>query len=223
MKRHLLPLSCTLVAGALLVSGAAGAQQARSGGGGNQQLVEQLQQLASERTDLRAQNAKLQKDLDDARMQLDALKQQVTAAKSGTAHVAADLATARASIQAEKDNSAKSMVDARAKMQELVDRFRETAGTLRDTENDRAQARQQLVQSKLALDKCAQRNTEISQVTNEVLDRYQHQGALSSLARTEPFSQIKRTQVDNLVLEDRQRVEELRVKDAASPSSAPAR
>lgn len=220
MNCRISAFSYVLVAIAVLAGGSADAQQARSGGGGSEQLVLQLQQLASERTELQAQNATLQKSLDDTRKQLDSLKQQLAAAKSGAAHSQADLsaalASARESAQAAKDNSAKNIADAKSKMQELIDRFRETVVQLRDSENEGAQARQQLVQNKLAFDKCAQRNVEISQLTNSVLDRYQHEGLFSHLGRDEPFTRLKRTQVENLVLEDRQHVEELRVKDAAS-------
>ncbi len=50
------------------------AQTTRSGGGANAQLMQQMQQLASERTSLQAENAKLKKELDDLRKDRDALK-----------------------------------------------------------------------------------------------------------------------------------------------------
>ena len=49
------------------VTGTARAQTARSGGGANAQLLQQMQQLASDRTSLQAENAKLKKDLEDLR------------------------------------------------------------------------------------------------------------------------------------------------------------
>jgi len=111
-------------------------------------------------------------------------------------------------------------------MQELISRFRETVTQLRAVESDRTLLQQQLTQSKAAFDKCAQANYQLYQVNNEVLDRYAHQGAFSYLARAEPFTRIKRTEIDNLVLEYRERAEELRVKPAASGAgvaTAPAR
>jgi hypothetical protein len=41
------------------------------------------------------------------------------------------------------------------------------------------------------------------------------------MARAEPFTRIKRTQVDNYVLEYKQRAEELRMQKAAPPPAAP--
>src|ERR1700726_2838508 len=57
-----------------LLTTSAHAQSARSGGGASAQLLQQMQQLASERTSLQAENAKLKKDLEDLRKDRDALK-----------------------------------------------------------------------------------------------------------------------------------------------------
>jgi len=114
-------------------------------------------------------------------------------------------------------------VDAKGKMQELVGKFRETITQMRGIESERSQLQQQLAQSKTAFDQCAERNYSLYQVDNEVLDRYSHEGAFSHMASAEPFTRIKRTQIDNLVLEYKERAEELRMKkaEAASGSAAP--
>jgi cell division septum initiation protein DivIVA len=218
-----------LLLGAFFVA-PAHAQVQRGGGSGggaaNAQLMMQYQQVVTERTALQADNGKLKKDLDDLKKQLDAAKQQATASKAGVGRGAAALATA----QAANDRSAKELADSKGKMQELIGKFRETATELRGVEAERTQLQQQLAESKTAFDQCAERNYSLYQVDNEVLDRYAHQGAFSYLERAEPFTRIKRTQIDNLVLEYRQRAEELRVKkasavlpaNAAPPNATPA-
>ena len=50
------------------------AQTARSGGAPNAQLMQQMQQLASERTALQAENARMKKELDDLRKEREQLK-----------------------------------------------------------------------------------------------------------------------------------------------------
>src|ERR1700738_3736915 len=57
-----------------LAGGSVHAQTARSGGGASAQLLQQMQQLASERTALQAENAKLKKDLEAMRKERDTLK-----------------------------------------------------------------------------------------------------------------------------------------------------
>jgi len=211
------PLAAMAMLAATLWTGSAVAQVQRSGGGAaNAALMQQYQQAVAERGQLQADNAKLKKDNDDLRRQLETVKQQLATSKAGVTRNESALATAQAS----NENNVKALADSRAKMQELISRFRETVTQLRAVESDRTTLQQQLTQSKAAFDKCAQANYQLYQVNNEVLDRYAHQGAFSYFARAEPFTRIKRTEIDNLVLEYRERAEELRVKSAAAGAGA---
>jgi len=208
-----------VASGGALISAVAPAQVQRSGGGGgaaNAQLMMQYQQADAERTQLKSDNAKLKKDLDDLKKQLDAATKQAAASKAGVSRDSAQLAAA----QAANDRSAKDLVDSKAKMQELVGKFRETITQMRGIESERSQLQQQLAESKTAFDRCAERNYSLYQVDNEVLDRYAHEGAFSHMASAEPFTRIKRTEIDNLVLEYKERAEELRMKKAAAGGSA---
>lgn len=191
------------------------AQVQRSGGGGNAQLMQQFQQAVSERTQLQADNAKLKKELDEVKKQL-ATAQQATASKAGAER---NQAAAVVAARAATDRTQKSLDETKGKMQELVSRYRETITTMRGIETERTQLQQQLAASKAGFDQCAETNYSLYQVAGEVLDRYAHQGAFSYLERAEPFTRIKRTQIDNLVLEYKQRAEELRVKKASGPKS----
>jgi uncharacterized protein YhaN len=186
------------------------AQVQRSGGGVNPQLAQQYQQVVAERTQLQADNAKLKKDLDDAKKQLQAAAQQLKVAKAG-AMAAQSAQAALAAAQAASQSNAQSLEQLKVKSQELIGHFRDTVATLKGVEADRAQLQQQLLQTKAALDQCADRNFKLFQINAEVLDRYEHQSVFGRVAEAEPFTRIKRTQIENLVLEDRQRVEELRV------------
>jgi chromosome segregation ATPase len=195
---------------------AAWAQVERSGGGANAVLVQQYQQAVAERAQLQTDNAKLKKDTEELKKQLGTLQQQAAASKLGAERSQASVAASRVALE---DNQ-KNLEDLKGKMQELVSRFRETIAALHDVESERTQLQQQLSQNRRAFDQCAERNYALYQVNNEVLHRYEHQNALSYLARAEPFTRLKRTQIENLVDEYRQRAEELRVKKAgASPTS----
>lgn len=210
---------------AILVSPPAAAQVQR-GGGASAALMQQYQQVSAERTQLQADNEKLKKDLDASKKQLDALKQQLAVAKAGAGRSEAALAAEKAS----EDSDSKALADTRAKMQELIGRFRDTIATLRTTETERGELQQRLTEKSAAVDKCAERNEQLYQVTDEILKRYQSEGMFGHLARAEPFTRLKRTQVDNLVLEDRERAAELRTKapgasaatDRPAPPPAPA-
>jgi cell division septum initiation protein DivIVA len=178
--------------------------------------MQQYQEAAAERSQLKAENEKLKKSVDDLKKQLDAAQQQLGTAKAGASRNQSALSAAQAS----NVSSEKALADNKARTQELVGKFRETLTTLRGVETDRTQLQQQLAQSKAAYDKCAQRNYELYQVNNEVLDHYQHQGMFSYMERSEPFTRLKKTQIDNLALEYKERAEELRVKPAAGAGAA---
>jgi chromosome segregation ATPase len=215
-------LVCALGAvGGLVFTTSASAQVQRSGGSSgaaNAQLMMQYQQASTERAQLQADNAKLKKDLEDLKKQLDASNKAVAASKAGVSHGSAQLAAA----QAANERGAKDLADAKSKMQELVGKFRETITQMRGIESERSQLQQQLDESKNAFDRCADRNYSLYQVDNEVLDRYAHEGVFGHMASAEPFTRIKRTEIDNFVLEYKERAEELRVKKAANaapPSS----
>jgi chromosome segregation ATPase len=221
------PAVLALLAASLWTAPALAQVQRGGGGTASAALMQQYQQVVSERDRLQADNAKLKKDNDELRRQMDTVKEQLATTKAGATRNASALATAQAS----SESNARALTDSRGKMQELIGRFRETAAQLRTVESDRAVLQQQLTQSKAAFDKCAQSNFDLYQVTNEVLDRYAHQSAFSYMAKAEPFTRIKRTEIDNLVLEYRERAEQLRVKPVASgaatgsasgPASTPA-
>jgi chromosome segregation ATPase len=198
------------------VTAALQAQVQRSGGTANSQLTQQFQQIVTERAQLQAENDKLKKQVTDLQKQLDAGKQQLAASKTSAAGAAAQLQAAQSAGQ----SSAQQLEQSKARLQELVGRFRDTAVTLRGVEAERAQLEQQLNQAKASFDQCAERNYALYQVDNEVLDKYEHQGAWSYAARAEPFTRLKRTQIENLVDEYRQRAEELRVQKAAGTGPA---
>jgi chromosome segregation ATPase len=189
------------------------AQVQRTGGGASAQLVQEYQQALSEKTQLQADNDKLKKDLDDAKKQLQAANKELAELKSGSGAAQAQLAAAQAAAQ----RDAQALEQSRARMQELVDRFRDTATSLREVETDRSRLQQELAQEKASFDQCAERNYQLYQVDREVLDRYEHQGLFSYLASAEPFTRIKRTQIENYVDEYRARAEELRVQKTPEP------
>jgi cell division septum initiation protein DivIVA len=203
----------------LLCSSGAQAQVSRSGGGSgaSAQLMQQYQQVLTERTQLQTDNAKLKKDLDDA-------KQQLAAAKRESATLTANSGKAQAEVTAAqmgRQNAEKVLEALRTQAQQLVNRFRDTVATLRGVETERGQLQQQLAQRTAQFDNCVDRNVQLFQINTEVLSRLQHQSVFTSASKMEPFTRITRTRLDNLVLEDRERVDELRV-EKDKPASATA-
>jgi len=182
--------------------------------------MQQYQQLAVERTALQAEYSKLKKELEDSKKEQASLTQQLVALKVN----ANGKQSALLAVQALNASTTQTLEQTKAKIQELVARFREMAVTLRDTETDRNALKTELAAAHTEFDRCVERNYQLYEVNREILDRYEHQGVLSVLGRAEPFTRIKRSQIENLVDEYRTRAQELRLQKqpAAAGGAAPA-
>jgi chromosome segregation ATPase len=179
----------------LLVAASAVAQTQRSGSPASAQLAAQLQQLASERTALQAENAKVKAELADVKKQLDALKQSRDGARQQQ-ELASRQALARTSADVERLQAEQTRD--RERTQELVNRFRETANNLKDVETDRTAARRDLSQRDSELKSCVEKNGALITLNEEVLSKLEDQGFWSNFASNEPFTRIKRNQLENL-------------------------
>lgn len=204
-------VSCLLI---VLAAGSASAQVQRSGGGEAQKFMQQYQQLAAEKTALQAQLAQMKKDLDSANAQLGVAKKERSApkARSGVSPAAAAQV---AQANAARQSAEKSLDQTKQKTTELVERFKETVGTLKGVESARAQLQKDNVALRADFDKCALNNMDLYDISTQVLDRYEHVGLFTKVSSAEPFTRLTRTRINNLVDESRARAQELRVKKPA--------
>jgi hypothetical protein len=220
MGRVVANVVATLAVGMLALATNVGhAQTARSGGGGNAQLLQQLQQLASERTSLQAENAKLKKDLADMQKDRDALKaaQQVVDRRAKSSELALkENLSQRASGEQE-------LAQTKEKMQQLIGKFRETLQTLRDVETENTTTKQTVATRDQQLKVCIDRNLELYKLNQEVLTRLEHQTVWARVAEAEPFTKIKRVQLENMVDDYKGRADAQRIDDPSklkSPANA---
>jgi cell division protein FtsB len=195
------------------------AQSARSGAGASAQLLQQMQQLASERTSLQAENAKLKKDLEDLRKDRDTLKNSQQAldkrAKSSEAALKQQLAQRQSGANEE-------LAQTKEKMQQLVGKFRETLQTLREVESAQTTAKQTLATREQELKVCVDHNRALYKLDDEVLTHMEHQTVWTQVASAEPFTRIKRTQLQNYVVESRGKADEHAISPANATPAAPA-
>jgi chromosome segregation ATPase len=200
--RHLV-----MAAAATAITLPAAAQSARKDTGNNAQLMQQMQQLAAERTQLQVENARMKRELDETRKERDSLKGEREANDKRLRNSEALAMRAGGDRkQIEED-----LAQARERMNELVGKFRETATALRDAETAGAATQQQLQSRTQDLSACVDRNAQLYTMNGEILDRLEGQGFWSSVARAEPFTRIKRTQLENLADDYRARAAEAKV------------
>jgi flagellar biosynthesis GTPase FlhF len=210
-----------LVLAAVTCSTPLSAQTARSGGGNsgqNAQLVQQLQQLASERTSLQAEQAKLKKELDEVKKERDTLK---AGQASGGQRARAETEAALARSARERESSEKELAQVKQRTQELIDKFRETAASLREVETDRATVKDAYAQQTHELQACVKSNNALYDLNDEVLTKFENQGFWSSMAKSEPFTKLKRTQLDNLIDGYRTRADDKKYEPGTPPPAPP--
>jgi chromosome segregation ATPase len=204
----------------LLQPFAAEAQAARGGGAANAELMQQLQQLASERTSLQADNARLKQQLADVTKQRDDLKKsQQTVEQRSRVSAAALEQSSR-----ERAASEEELTQLKARMQELIAKFRETVQTMRQIEVEGSTAKQNLATRDQQLKVCVDRNLALYKLNGEVLTHYEHDSVWAHMARAEPFTQIKRAQLENLIDDYKARAADERVgpgRTAPLPGGAP--
>lgn len=183
----------------------ASAQTQRSGND-TARVMAQLQQLTAEKSQLSTENERLKKELEDLKAQLGKASSAQSAAEQRARKLEGNT---RDSAALQESNDALSK--ARAQTQELVGKFRETAQQLKDVESDRSEVRSQLTLRERELKTCVDRNAQLYIVTDEILGRMESRGSWQSLKDKEPFTQLSRTRLENLIEDYRYRVDELRI------------
>jgi chromosome segregation ATPase len=190
----------------------AGAQSARKDSGGNAQLMQQMQQMAAERTQLQAENARLKKELDETRKERDALK----AGKDADARRAKNSEYALAQSTREREQTAQELEQLKGRTQELVAKFRETLQQMRTLETEHTTVKQTLATRDTELKTCVDNNVALVKLNDEILDKFESQGFWSSVARAEPFTKLKRVELENLADQYRGRAEDAQLPTASA-------
>lgn len=198
-----------------LASAASFAQEARRpAGDASARLQQQVQQLASERTALQVENAQLKEQV--AKLEKDAKafageKDSLTR-RAGTAESKVSRA------EAGKQSASARLETTESRLNEVVGKYKELAEQLRKVETERNELARQAATDGQGLKVCAQKNVQLAGIANEALDRYEKKGCFGALAQAEPFTGLKRIEVENAVEEYRQKIDGLKVPAAGATS-----
>jgi chromosome segregation ATPase len=190
------------------------AQTARSGGS-SAQAAAQLQQLAAERTQLQAENERLRKELETLKKE----QESIAGARDNAERRVRSAQASIAASAAARDATEQELATQKSRLQELVEKFRETAEQLRAVETDRATTKQSLEERQREFGACVERNASLYRLNEELLARLERRGAFGLSAASEPFTRLKRTELENLIDDYRYRAEEN--KQPAQPVSNP--
>ena len=94
-------------------------------------------------------------------------------------------------------------------------KFRELAGQLREVEGDRGTIKTSLAQRDVELKQCIDRNLSLYTLNGEILTRLEHPGGFTAGSALEPFTRLKRIELENLIDGYQTRADEQRPPTAA--------
>lgn len=208
--RHRRFAASALLAAAPFACLSARAQVERSGGNETQRIVAQYQQVAAEKTALATQLETMKKDLASAQSEIASTKKERDALKArvGSATASAGEVT---QLTASRDAAEKNLGAYKQRLEEVIARYRDLAAKLKEVETDRSKQAADLTERNAAFDKCAENNSQLYEISSQVLDRYEHVGLFTKVSATEPFTRLTRTRIENLADEYRQRARENRL------------
>jgi chromosome segregation ATPase len=199
---------------AALASAPALAQTARSGSGN--ESARQMQQLAAERGQLQSENARLKQELDALKKQQEAASSADSSFKQRAQASEANASRLAATSAATTDKLSRT----EAQMESLVAKFRETAQALKDLETERNALRSANQKAGRDFTACRSANGQLIEMNGEILDRLEHTGFWTKVAADEPFTRLKRTQLQNLSDEYRAKAHDLVVAPPADTAGS---
>lgn len=200
----------------LLVADCADAQAVRRDDDGIGRLQAMVNQLTAEKAALERRNADLTTELEEAKQEIEKLR-------SANETSEARLGAAELSLQRFRQTNiqtSSALEQTRERMQELIGKFRETAELLRETEQDRNRLAQELTASREEYYRCAKDNIALYETGIEALEALENKGLLSVLGQKEPFTQIGRVRLENLVDEYKRELDDNRLPEAAAGGEA---
>jgi len=185
-----------------------GASAREGSGEADARLQALVQQLTVERAALQAENGRLEGEKEDLEESVEKLEKALAAERK-------ELKKTEGQFGAEKmrsDAFEQQNGQLRDRLQELADRYRELAEVLSQVESQRDEliALAQDYDARVVL--CERNNDNLYTVVDELISAYKNKGVFRTLLEKEPFTQLKRVQVENMMDEYRYLAEDMRLK-----------
>lgn len=204
--------ACLLVLASLAAIPVHGADDKKAGKDATKRLQQMLRKSEQEKNQLMQEKAATEGQLKEAGEKLDAAQRKAGGLSSRVSALTRELD----GVKAERDALTEKLAEAR---KTLAD----TSEKLSAAESDNRGLRDVGARQKEAIALCGQRNVKLYEYGNELLGAYQGKGCASALMQAEPFTRLKRIEVENMVEDYRDKLDEQKFETenaAPSPVSA---
>ncbi len=184
----MLALSAALPAAAQQAASDASAQALARAQSLLRQLAQQKTAMEAELATLRAEHAKSMKSAAAIKAELAARTADLESAARETSGVKAKLSRREQQIER-----------VTGQLREVVAKYKEKAATLRETEAARADLQTRLAATLQELTDAEKKNLALVRINRDILAEFEREGPWDGLLRKEPFSGLKRVEIENLV------------------------
>lgn len=156
-----------------------------------QQIDQARVQAEQERAAALADKDKLERELDQAQ----ATGRKLSRERAARGRAERDLKAA----QGELDTLKAKLADTETKLADTQAKLQATAQTLAQTESAKKQTESQLAGTRQDLGQCRKHNGQLYSLSREMMTKYRDKTCQDALAQAEPFTGLKRVEVENLL------------------------
>ena len=156
-----------------------------------------LRQLAQQKAEVDAELAKL-------RAEASRLKKDVAGTKASLEDTTTELVAAQrenSGVRAKLGSTEKGLAKTTAQLRDVVGKYKEQAAVLRATQADLADTQATLAATSAELADAEKKNLALYQLNKKILAEFEQEGPWDGLLRKEPFTGLKRVEIENLVQE----------------------
>jgi chromosome segregation ATPase len=160
--------------------------------------------LEGQRSQLLAEKETLEKEKGEALSTIEKLQEDLEKGKHRNA-----------SLDERTKELSQKLKDANKRYQDLEKKhdqaIKEHESVLKELAEERKDYQRALQKLKGSLERCQTNNAKLCLIADELLDKYQQKGVTDSIMQKEPFTQIKRVQLEHFREEYRERIDAVRV------------
>jgi len=166
----------------------------------SRRLQQQLRVVEQEKTQLTQKVAEVEAQAKESEAKAADAQHRSDAAAGRIARLARDL-------DAQREQAAASKAEQAALTAKLAETEHKLAELRSAASADKQQYEIAIARQRTALAGCSERNARMYKLGNELLDKYEEKSCLASVFQAEPFTGLKRAQVEKMVEEDREKLD----------------
>lgn len=175
------------------------------------------QQLAQEKAQLEQDKAKLEKDNADKDKQIRQLQARLKRSDAGSKQTEAEVKEKSAEVEklkAELADLSLKFVEQREKADRLADGYKLSLETIKnrdaekETLNARALEQREIIARQVRMvQACEEKNLALYQLGTDLMKRYRNKSVMDALKQAEPFTQLEKVKMENLLQEYTEKLE----------------